>query len=263
MENAPKFTEETGNEPPAYDFSAETYLNPETNAEKVSVDMRYKEMFGDVLMEKVLRPNMTDEEIEAVSGALTAEYEQSLGQETGEQEMQLMAGAAAENQEAVALDQENKISPLSRAIEILSEWMPKHKKAFLMPLLAGELAGCAGGNYYVRQGFETTIYSEQQQMNNSMYSQQQQMANSDYEMRQQMANDEYYAARKRAGNPAPPGEYEARRQNIQMNAEMQRRNIQGTSKMQRRNIQMNRNIQLINQGVNMFLNGIRGGGRHR
>jgi hypothetical protein len=176
-----------------YELPTEAFLNPqnmdhisEPDSENViegfSVSTQYQNMIGDIVMDKVLRPNMTDAEINAVAAAMIAEYEAPITEEIAQEEDSFMEQATAGNQKEIVASNEQKLSPLSRAIELMSGWLSKHPtwtKTAMGAVVASELAGCAtGGGYYrgpsytAQRMVSTGLHGVGQVVQNEMYGRQ-------------------------------------------------------------------------------------------
>jgi hypothetical protein len=179
-----------------YDFAPEAYLmprgaegvselNPENKIEGLDVRAQYEEMIGEVFTEKVLRPNMSDEEIDRFAAERIAEYEAPIAEKAAEEDLVFMEHEAETNKKEITTAQENNMSPMSRAIELIGEYLSKHKKtaqAAMGLVLASELSGCAtgGGGYYAGQAVSTGIYGAQRETQTIHYGRQHQQQTEAY-----------------------------------------------------------------------------------
>lgn len=175
---------------PKYAFATEAYLNPqgvnvpketspENKIESFAASTQYQEMIGDVFTEKVLRPNMTNDELDKLAAEMIAEYEAPRAEKAEQEDVAFMGRETETNRQEMTTGTENEISPISRAIGLISEYLSKHKKvaqAAMGLALASELAGCAtgGGGYYAGQTISTGLYGTQQEMQTLAYGRQHQ-----------------------------------------------------------------------------------------
>jgi hypothetical protein len=177
---------------PAYELPAEAFLRPqnidhhtepdtENTLEGFSVGTQYQNMIGDIVMDKVLRPNMTDAEINTVATAIIVEYEAPITEEAVQEETRFMDQASAENKKEVIASNEQTLSPLSRAIELMGDWLSEHPawaKSAMGAVVVSELAGCAtGGGYYrgtstAQEMVSTGLYGAGEVVQNEIYGRQ-------------------------------------------------------------------------------------------
>lgn len=170
---------------PPIDFTPETYLNtegmnrpqapsPENKIEGLNISAQYREMIGEMFMEKVLRPNMTTEELDQLAAEMIAEYEAPMTEKTEQEDLAFMDNEAERNRTEMAPITEKEISPLSRATELISSYLSKYKKiaqAVMGMTLVSELAGCATGDggYYTQQAVSAGLYGLEHQVQTEIY----------------------------------------------------------------------------------------------
>ncbi len=149
-----KTLEEKEKEALAYNLPPEAFLNPqhidslpesisENRIEGLNASAQYQEMMEGVVVDKVLRPEMTDQEIQELTAELVKEYEAPIAEEAEQKEEQFMEEATAENQKEVVADRENTVSVISRMMGFLGEYFAEHKnvrQAMAVTALALELA---------------------------------------------------------------------------------------------------------------------------
>ncbi len=207
-----------------YNNQGESFLNPEnmpplpvSNREKqrelLVLHREYQQLVSGLVFEKALRPNMTDEEIDLlVKGTLEKRQREENEEKDEIAEDEYIEQAEENKKEVPANIDEQQISVITRAVELMQGYLkdhPKLAKFAMFTVVAAELAGnSAPANADFGNVLNSLVYAGQNMMQNQLYAQQQSYQTQGYAQQNMQQSMSY--AQNMARQVAEQGSYNAR-----------------------------------------------------